>query len=91
MKQRLRYDDALDAFGIHGIGGIVGADAQHASGQTVERAPGDQSGLGAARRSRVDDDVGDDALLDHLADGAGEPQLAERGDRLPRRRRRRPS
>ncbi len=25
MKQRLGYDDALDAFGVHAIGGIVGA------------------------------------------------------------------
>lgn len=25
MKNRLGYDDSLDAFGIHGIGGIVGA------------------------------------------------------------------
>ena len=25
LKQRLKYDDSLDAFGIHGIGGIVGA------------------------------------------------------------------
>jgi Amt family ammonium transporter len=25
LKQRLGYDDSLDAFGVHGIGGIVGA------------------------------------------------------------------
>ena len=25
MKNRLGYDDSLDAFGIHGVGGIVGA------------------------------------------------------------------
>ncbi len=25
LKQKLRYDDALDAFGIHGVGGTVGA------------------------------------------------------------------
>ena len=25
LKVRLKYDDSLDAFGIHGIGGIVGA------------------------------------------------------------------
>jgi Amt family ammonium transporter len=25
VKRRLRYDDALDAFGVHGIGGIVGS------------------------------------------------------------------
>jgi Amt family ammonium transporter len=25
LKHALRYDDALDAFGIHGVGGIVGA------------------------------------------------------------------
>jgi Amt family ammonium transporter len=25
LKPRLGYDDSLDAFGIHGIGGIVGA------------------------------------------------------------------
>jgi ammonium transporter, Amt family len=25
MKQRFGYDDALDAFGVHGVGGIIGA------------------------------------------------------------------
>lgn len=25
VKPRLRYDDALDAFGVHGMGGIVGS------------------------------------------------------------------
>ena len=25
MKNKLRYDDSLDAFGVHGVGGIVGA------------------------------------------------------------------
>jgi len=25
LKRRLRYDDALDAFGVHGVGGTVGA------------------------------------------------------------------
>src|SRR5262249_19845877 len=25
LKPRLRYDDSLDAFGIHGVGGFVGA------------------------------------------------------------------
>jgi ammonium transporter, Amt family len=25
IKQRLRYDDSLDAFGVHGVGGTVGA------------------------------------------------------------------
>ena len=25
LKHRLGYDDALDAFGVHGVGGIVGA------------------------------------------------------------------
>jgi Amt family ammonium transporter len=25
MKQRFEYDDSLDAFGIHGVGGLVGA------------------------------------------------------------------
>jgi Amt family ammonium transporter len=25
LKQKLGYDDSLDAFGVHGIGGIVGA------------------------------------------------------------------
>ena len=25
LKRRLKYDDSLDAFGIHGVGGIVGA------------------------------------------------------------------
>jgi len=25
LKRRLRYDDALDAFGVHGVGGTLGA------------------------------------------------------------------
>ena len=25
MKRQLRYDDSLDAFGVHGVGGIVGS------------------------------------------------------------------
>ena len=25
VKQKFKYDDALDAFGVHGIGGIVGS------------------------------------------------------------------
>ena len=25
LKQRLGYDDSLDAFGIHGVGGVTGA------------------------------------------------------------------
>jgi Amt family ammonium transporter len=25
LKRALKYDDSLDAFGVHGIGGIVGA------------------------------------------------------------------
>ena len=25
LKNRLKYDDSLDAFGIHGVGGIIGA------------------------------------------------------------------
>jgi len=27
VKPRLKYDDSLDAFGVHGIGGIWGAIA----------------------------------------------------------------
>ena len=26
VKERFGYDDSLDVFGVHGIGGIVGAD-----------------------------------------------------------------
>ena len=25
LKQKFRYDDSLDAFGVHGVGGILGA------------------------------------------------------------------
>ena len=25
LKSRLRYDDSLDAFGVHGVGGLLGA------------------------------------------------------------------
>ena len=44
MKNRLRYDDSLDAFGVHGIGGIVGAiflvffmRGNHSAGEVVSQ------------------------------------------------------
>jgi Amt family ammonium transporter len=42
LKQRLKYDDSLDAFGIHGIGGIVGAVL---TGIFASEAVGGVSGL----------------------------------------------
>ncbi|MGB7418017.1 MAG: ammonium transporter [Erythrobacter sp.] len=43
MKARLGYDDALDAFGIHGLGGIVGALGTAVVYQPCLGGPGDGS------------------------------------------------
>ncbi|MEE4537792.1 MAG: ammonium transporter [Erythrobacter sp.] len=43
MKARLGYDDALDAFGIHGLGGIVGALGTAVVYQPWLGGPGDGS------------------------------------------------
>ncbi len=48
VKARLGYDDSLDAFGIHGIGGIVGAIGTAVVYQPFLAGPGDGStALGA--------------------------------------------
>lgn len=48
LKMRLGYDDALDAFGIHGVGGIVGAIGTGIVYQPLLGGPGDGSvSLGA--------------------------------------------
>ena len=48
MKSKLGYDDALDAFGIHGVGGIVGAIGTAVVYQPFLGGPGDGSvALGA--------------------------------------------
>jgi Amt family ammonium transporter len=44
LKHRLRYDDALDAFGVHGVGGSLGAIL---TGVFATRACWDVSGEGA--------------------------------------------
>jgi len=47
VKLKLGYDDALDAFGIHGVGGIVGAIGTAVVYQPFLGGPGDGSvGLG---------------------------------------------
>ena len=47
VKMKLGYDDALDAFGIHGVGGIVGAIGTAVVYQPFLGGPGDGSvGLG---------------------------------------------
>jgi len=43
VKQKLGYDDALDAFGIHGVGGIVGAIGTGIVYQPWIGGPGDGS------------------------------------------------
>jgi Amt family ammonium transporter len=43
LKPRLGYDDSLDAFGIHGIGGMVGAIGTGIVYQPVFGGPGDGS------------------------------------------------
>ena len=48
VKAKLGYDDALDAFGIHGVGGIVGAIGTAVVYQPFLGGPGDGSvALGA--------------------------------------------
>jgi len=42
LKQRLGYDDSLDAFGVHGVGGTVGALT---TGLFAEKAIGGTDGL----------------------------------------------
>ena len=59
-------------------GRFVGADADDARRQAGERAAGDESGLGAARRRGVDDDVGRIDLLQQLGDRLNERRGAER-------------
>jgi len=47
LKPKLGYDDSLDAFGIHGIGGMVGAIGTGLVYQPMFGGPGDGStGLG---------------------------------------------
>jgi len=43
LKPRLRYDDSLDAFGIHGVGGIIGAIGTAIVYQPGLGGPGDGS------------------------------------------------
>lgn len=43
LKPKLGYDDSLDAFGIHGIGGIVGAIGTGIVFQPIFGGPGDGS------------------------------------------------
>ncbi|HMP56240.1 MAG TPA: ammonia channel protein, partial [Novosphingobium sp.] len=43
VKAKFGYDDALDAFGIHGIGGIVGAIGTAVVYQPFLGGPGDGS------------------------------------------------
>ena len=43
LKPRLGYDDALDAFGIHGVGGMVGAIGTGIVYQPMFGGPGDGS------------------------------------------------
>lgn len=48
VKTRIGYDDSLDAFGIHGVGGIVGAIGTAVAYQPFLGGPGDGStALGA--------------------------------------------
>ncbi|MBW4331339.1 ammonium transporter [Stakelama sp. CBK3Z-3] len=48
VKPKLGYDDSLDAFGIHGVGGIIGAIGTGIVYQPVFGGPGDGSvGMGA--------------------------------------------
>jgi Amt family ammonium transporter len=44
LKSKLRYDDSLDAFGVHGVGGIIGTLATGLFAQTLIN-PGGSNGL----------------------------------------------
>jgi Amt family ammonium transporter len=44
LKSKLRYDDSLDAFGVHGVGGIIGTLATGLFAQTLIN-PGGSDGL----------------------------------------------
>ena len=50
LKQRLGYDDSLDVFGVHGIGGIIGTLA---AGLFAVNALGGTSGLFDGNPSQV--------------------------------------
>ena len=60
VKHMFGYDDSLDAFGVHGVGGIVGALLTG-----VLRRPGDQR----ARRGRLDRQAALRHRLHHPVDG----------------------
>jgi Amt family ammonium transporter len=54
LKPRLGYDDALDAFGIHGIGGMIGAIGTGVVYAPMFGGPGDGSvGIGAQVATQV--------------------------------------
>ena len=45
LRQNLGYDDALDAFGVHGVGGTWGRTATGAFGQQKRQTPPVRTGL----------------------------------------------
>ena len=49
LKNMLGYDDSLDAFGVHGVGGIVGAIL---TGVFARQAIGGDAAIGLDRRQR---------------------------------------
>ena len=49
LKNKCRYDDSLDVFGVHGIGGLTGTIL---AGVFAVKAVGDTAGLLEGNRSR---------------------------------------
>ena len=51
LKPKLGYDDSLDAFGVHGVGGFVGFSQPRGSRRVPHRTPGPiQAPQGARNR-----------------------------------------
>src|SRR5205823_5699067 len=70
MKNKLGYDDSLDAFGVHGVGGFVGAILTGVFCTTaIYPAGGDGPFAYSAHRSRLAAITADDAKLIRDAKG----------------------
>ena len=57
LKRMLGADDSLDVFGVHGVGGIVGALLTGVFNSPVARWPGHGPGLGHAAMVTNPDDI----------------------------------
>ena len=96
LKPRLGYDDALDAFGVHGIGGMIGAVGTGIVLCAQPRRPRQARFRDGPPAARTDRDGGDDDRLGrgrhHRRDlrrqgSHRSPRLGGRRARRPRHRR----